>query len=156
MTEPPTRPTFETAPARGQIRDGVHRLVLRVYYEDTDASGLVYYANYLRFIERSRTDLLRCLGISHTALASNHGLAFAVSRCELAFLAPGRLDDALEVHTSLLAIGGATITARQLVSRDQIELLRARLRLACIDRAGRPHRLPEPVRAALAAIPLSA
>ena len=77
----------------GAIVDGVHILPLRVYYEDTDASGIVYYANYLRFIERGRTDMLRLLGISHRALNAGAGIAFAVRRCEIDYLAPARLDE---------------------------------------------------------------
>ena len=108
--------------AAGAIADGVHVLPLRVYYEDTDASGVVYYANYLRFIERGRTEMLRLLGVCHRALDAGAGIAFAVRRCEIDYLAPARLDDEIEVHTAIAAVGGATIEARQSVRRGKDEL----------------------------------
>ena len=145
MSEPRT-------PPMGCLVDGVHALPVRVYYEDTDASGVVYHANYLRFIERGRTDLLRRLGVTHRALAESDRVYFTLSRCELDFLAPGRLDDQLEVHTSLLALGGATVEARQVVRRDGVDLFRGKLRLACVDGEGRPRRLPAAVRSALAGL----
>ena len=138
-------------PAAGAIAGGVHVLPLRVYYEDTDASGVVYYANYLRFIERGRTDMLRLLGVSQGALAAGSGIAFPVRRCEIDYLAPARLDDEIEVHT---ALGGATIEARQSVRRGKAELARGTLRLACVGADGRPRRLPAAVRAALTSLPI--
>ena len=138
--------------AVGAIADGVHVLPLRVYYEDTDASGVVYYANYLRFIERGRTDMLRLLGVNHRALGDRAGVAFAVRRCEIDYLAPARLDDEIEVRTAIAAVGGATIEARQSVRRGADELARGTLRLACVGADGRPRRLPAAVRTALAAL----
>ncbi len=140
--------------AAGAIADGVHILPLRVYYEDTDTSGVVYYANYLRFIERGRTDMLRLLGVSHRALDDSAGIAVTVRRCEIDYLAPARLDDEIEVHTAIAAVGGATIEARQSVLRGKDELARGRLRLACVGLDGRPRRVPAAVRTALAALPL--
>ena len=142
-----------TEPAVGMIAGGVHVLPLRVYYEDTDASGVVYYANYLRFIERGRTDMMRLLGLSHRALGEREGLAFTVRRAEIDYLAPARLDDEIEVHTVIAPPGGATIEARQSVHRGKAELMRGTLRLACVGADGRPRRLPASVRAALAALP---
>ena len=138
--------------AAGTIADGVHVLPLRVYYEDTDASGVVYYANYLRFIERGRTDMLRLLGISHRALDAGAGIAFAVRRCEIDYLAPARLDDEIEVHTAIAAVSGATIEARQSVRRGKDELARGTLRLACVGADGRPRRVPGAVRTALTSL----
>ena len=138
--------------AAGAIADGVHVLPLRVYYEDTDASGVVYYANYLRFIERGRTEMLRLLGVSHRALDAGAGIAFAVRRCEIDYLAPARLDDEIEVHTAIAAVGGATIEARQSVRRGKDELARGTLRLACVGADGRPRRVPGAVRAALTSL----
>lgn len=138
--------------AAGAIADGVHILPLRVYYEDTDASGVVYYANYLRFIERGRTDMLRLLGVSHRALDAGAGIAFAVRRCEIDYLAPARLYDEIEVHTAIAAVGGATIEARQSVRRGKDELARGTLRLACVGADGRPRRVPGAVRAALTSL----
>ena len=143
----------EAAAGLGRLVDGVHILPIRVYYEDTDASGIIYHANYLKFVERARTDMLRVLGVTHGALAVSHGVHFTVSRCEFDFLLPGRLDDQLEVHTSVLELGRATIQARQVVRRNDVDLVRGKLRLACIDDRGRPRRLPPPVRAALATLP---
>ena len=141
-----------TEPAVGMIAGGIHVLPLRVYYEDTDASGVVYYANYLRFIERGRTDMLRLLGVSHRALGEREGLAFTVRRAEIDYLAPARLDDEIEVHTVIAAVGGATVEARQSVRRGKAELMRGTLRLACVGADGRPRRLPATVRAALTAL----
>jgi len=139
MAEPATQ-------AEDRLVDGTHVLPIRVYYEDTDASGVVYHANYLKFIERGRTDLLRRLGLTHRALADSDGVYFTLSRCELDYLAPGRLDDRLEV-------GGGTLETRQVVRRDGIDLFRGKLRLACVDGEGRPRRLPAAVRSALADLP---
>jgi acyl-CoA thioester hydrolase len=130
--------------------DGTHVFPVRVYYEDTDAGGVVYHANYLRFAERARSEMLRVLGIPHTQMLRDDGLAWTVSRCEVDFVRPARLDDALEVHSRLLEIGGASLWAEQVVRRDKSDCARLKLRLACIDGAGRPARLPESVRGVLA------
>jgi acyl-CoA thioester hydrolase len=130
--------------------DGTHVFPLRVYYEDTDAGGVVYHANYLRFAERARSEMLRALGIPHTQMLRDDGLAWTVSRCEVDFVRPARLDDALEVHSRLLEIGGASLWAEQIVRRDKNDCARLKLRLACVDGTGRPARLPDSVRGALA------
>lgn len=127
------------------FRDGVHVHPLRVYYEDTDAAGVVYYANYLKFAERARTEMLRDFGIDPSALAAVEGVAFAVSRCEVDYLAPARLDDELTVRTRIVKIFAATIEAEQIISRGATECARLIVRLACVNRAGRPVRLPERV-----------
>ena len=85
--------------------DATHVFAVRVYYEDTDAGGVVYHANYLRFAERARSEMLRALGIPHTQMLRDDGLAWTVSRCEVDFVRPARLDDALEVYSRLLEIG---------------------------------------------------
>tara|TARA_Y100000588_G_scaffold347360_1_gene396111 strand:+ start:835 stop:1341 length:507 start_codon:yes stop_codon:yes gene_type:complete len=136
----------------GTIVDGVHMLPLRVYYEDTDASGVVYHANYLRFIERGRTDLIRCLGINHVDLAEFHQLRFAVSRCELQYCSPAYLDDYLQVFTAVLRYGFATVHVRQVVRRDDIDLFCAKVRLACVDKIGRPRRFPKVVQSIFASL----
>ncbi|MEX2009332.1 MAG: tol-pal system-associated acyl-CoA thioesterase [Dongiaceae bacterium] len=127
-----------------------HRFPVRVYYEDTDAAGVVYYANYLKFAERARTEMMRAAGADHAGLAADRGVVFAVRRCEIDYLRPARLDDLLEVETRILEIGGAAVDGEQVVSRDGVELARLRVRLACVDEAGRATRLPAPLRAALA------
>jgi acyl-CoA thioester hydrolase len=134
------------------MADGVHVLALRVYWEDTDAAGIVYYANYLKFIERARSDMLRLAGVDQRALLDEQGVAFAVRSCAIDYLRPARLDDDIEVHSRLAALRGASIGAEQIVRRGAEELARARLRLACIDRAGRPRRVPAAVARALATL----
>lgn len=126
----------------GALDKGVHVFPIRVYYEDTDAAGIVYYANYLRFAERARTELLRLLGVEHSQLGIGQGLSFAVSRCNIDYLKPARLDDALEVHTTLTMVGRASLSAEQIVKREGADLARLALRIAVIDRLGRPARLP--------------
>jgi acyl-CoA thioester hydrolase len=127
--------------------DGVHIVSLRVYYEDTDTGGIVYYANYLKFAERARTEVLRDLGIAQRVLMEQEGLAFAVRRCVVDYLAPARLDDELEVHTTLRALGAASLDLDQAIYRRadgaaRPELARLAVRLAVINRDGRPTRLP--------------
>jgi acyl-CoA thioester hydrolase len=125
-----------------------HRLAIRVYYEDTDFAGVVYYANYLKFIERGRTEALRALGVDQVALKAA-GLVFVVRRMTADWLAPARFDDLLEVATGLTGIGGASVRMGQEVRRDERTLFRARVEIACMDEAGRPRRLPAEVRARL-------
>ena len=125
------------------FRDGVHLHPLRVYFEDTDAGGVVYYANYLKFAERARTEMLRDLGVDPPAPAAREGVAFAVSRLEVDYLAPARLDDELTVQTRIVKMFAATLEAEQIISRGATECARLIVRRACVNRAGRPVRLPE-------------
>ena len=127
----------------------VHVFPVRVYYEDTDAAGIVYHANYLRFAERARTEMMRAIGIESSALMVERGVNFAVSRCAVDFVKPARLDDALEVHTRVTEVGRASLSAEQIVKRNEVDVVRIELRLAVIDRAGRPVRLPSESRTAL-------
>ena len=136
-------------PQSGTLAGDVHVYPVRVYFEDTDAAGVVYYANYLRFAERARAEMLRALGVPHAAMMAGDGLTFAVRRCEIDYLRPARLDDALEVHTSNIALEAASLWADQAVLRAGEVLVRMRLRLACLGAGGRPARLPRPVREAL-------
>ena len=133
----------------------VHRWPVRVYYEDTDAAGIVYYANYLKFAERARTELMRHAGSSHSEMIETFDTAFAVSRCEVDYLKPARLDDLLTVETRVLDVGAAVVELDQRVQRDGDLLARLKIRIACLNRKGRPQRLPEPVRAALTAYRIS-
>lgn len=130
----------------GTIADGCHVLPLRVYYEDTDASGIVYYANHLKFVERARTEMLRRLGMDHPVLLEHFGLVFTVRRCVADYRAPARLDDLLEVRTRLVRLGGASIDLLQDVTRDGATLVRIELRLALLDRHMRPARVPTRLR----------
>jgi acyl-CoA thioester hydrolase len=122
-------------------------LAVRVYYEDTDAAGIVYHANYLRFAERARSELLRGLGLDNRGLAREEGVAFAVRRCTIDFRAPARLDDLLAVHTDVIEVGGARLELEQRVCREGELLVRLEVMLAIVDVATlRPRRLPETVR----------
>jgi acyl-CoA thioester hydrolase len=122
---------------------------IRVYYEDTDAAGIVYHANYLRFAERGRTEFLRSLGHSHTQAREESGIAFVVRRCTADFRLPARLDDALTVVTSVEAVRGALLNLRQDIRRGDELLVGLDVEVACIGREGRARRLPSALRAML-------
>lgn len=122
----------------------------RVYYEDTDAGGVVYYANYLKYLERGRTEFLRALGFEQRQLAGETGLAFAVRSLTVEYLKPARLDDELRIETAVEEVGRAQVTFAQSIRRGEETLLTARVRVACIDLAkGRPAPLPKPIHAKL-------
>jgi acyl-CoA thioester hydrolase len=126
---------------------------LRVYYEDTDAAGIVYYANYLRFMERGRTEFLRSLGHNQHQLMQE-GVAFAVRSASVEFLKPAKLDDLLTVETAVAALGRAQVSFVQRIRRDHELLLDAKIRVACIDpSAGRPIRMPRALHEQLSALP---
>ncbi len=128
---------------------GTHRFPVRVYYEDTDLAGVVYYANYLRFIERGRTEMLREAGIDQLALKRGQGLVFVVRSLSIDYHAPARFDDLLEVRTRVTRIRGASVEMAQEVWRGGECLIRAAVTIACMDAAGRPQRLPGAVREAM-------
>ena len=119
-----------------------HTFTLRVYYEDTDLAGIVYYANYLKFIERARTEWVRGLGVDQAKLKSDTGVVFAVSRVEADYLTPARFDDLLQVVTTVQAIGGARLVLRQDVLRDQTLVFKALVTLVALTSTGAPTRLP--------------
>ena len=127
-----------------------HRMALRVYYEDTDAAGMVYHSNYLKFAERGRTEMLRFLGFDHSRLRQQAGIVFTVRRCNIEYRAAARLDDPLTVETHVDAIAGATLSLRQLVCRDDEVLAALNVLVACVGENGRPRRVPAPLREALA------
>lgn len=126
---------------------------VRVYYEDTDASGVVYHANYLRWFERARTEWLRAAGFDQERLLRESGLVFTVADLQIDFRAPARLDEALDVHTELALLRRASLVFEQRLQRASGALLAfARVRVGCVDRREfRPLALPEALRAALAA-----
>lgn len=126
-----------------------HALAVRVYYEDTDLAGVVYYANYLRFIERGRTEALRALGVDQGRLKAEQGLVFVVTRVEIDYSRPAVFDDLLSVETVVAKLGGASLTMDQRIVRDGATLIEAKVTLAAMDSAGRAARLPQVVRAAL-------
>jgi acyl-CoA thioester hydrolase len=134
----------------GEIRDGRHHMRVRVYYEDTDFSGIVYHANYLRFMERGRTNHLRLMGADQHALfeqaqAETPGFAFVVRSMEIDFLRPARMDDLLDVVTWPVAVRGASITLAQEVRRGAEALVTAKVRVAFISE-GRAKPIPKSLR----------
>ena len=137
------------APLGGRFEGGEHVYPLRVYHEDTDAGGIVYYANYLKFAERARTEMMRSAGITHVTLLGDHDAAFVVRRCVVDYRQPARLDDEIEVRTSIGTVAGAHIEAEQRVIRDGALLANIDLKLGCVGRTGRAVRLPVPLRDAL-------
>ena len=139
----------------GAIADGLHRMHVRVYYEDTDFSGIVYHANYLRFMERGRTNYLRLLGADQHALfaeaaAEAPGFAFVVRSMTLEFLKPSRMDDLLEIVTRPVDVKGASITLAQEVRRGEELLLEAKVKVAFVS-GGRAKAIPKALRIAMQA-----
>lgn len=123
----------------------MHRFPIRVYYEDTDMAGIVYYANYLRYIERARSDWVREIGIDQLAMKAE-GVVFAVRRIEADYLQPALFDDALEVVTTLKKLSPARMIMTQKVLRAEDVLFTANVTIACIGTGGKPVRLPAELR----------
>jgi len=124
----------------------IGRLTVRIYYEDTDAGGVVYYANYLKYLERGRTEFIRALGVEQRELARETGLAFAVRSLSAEFLKPAVLDDELVVTTAVEALGRAQVSFAQSIARGDETLLTAAVRVACLDLAkGRAAAMPKPL-----------
>ena len=120
-----------------------HRYSVRVYYEDTDAGGVVYHANYLRYAERARTEALRDAGVPHAELVDRFGLMFMVHRAEIDYVRPAMLDDQLVVETETIDVGGASILLRQTVHGPNGVCATLRIKLACVRIGGnRPARIP--------------
>jgi len=126
-----------------------HRFNLRVYYEDTDAVGIVYYANYLRYAERARTELMREVGVKGSNLSSCSELALVVRRCKVDYIRPAFLDDSLVVDTELKRIGGASIDLIQKIKRSCELLVSINITLGCMSSKGSAARLPILVRETL-------
>jgi len=119
---------------------------VRVYYEDTDAGGVVYYANYLAYMERARSEWLRTLGFDNQALADQHGVVFAVRRVSLDYLQPARLDELLDVSLTLKKRGRASLLFEQRVRRDDVLLCQGEILLACVDAGSfKPTAIPQSV-----------
>ncbi|CEJ14354.1 tol-pal system-associated acyl-CoA thioesterase [Phreatobacter sp. AB_2022a] len=135
----------------GHIEDEIHHLSVRVYYEDTDFSGVVYHASYLRFMERGRTDFLRLLGVAQGDLfdrakdEAGAGFAFVVRSMAIEFLRPARIDDILTIETRTLEVKGATLNLAQRVLRGEEVLVEASVRVAFVA-GGRPMRIPDALR----------
>ncbi len=146
---------MRSVPLDGEIRDGRHLLIVRVYYEDTDFTGVVYHANFLRYMERGRTNYLRLIGAENRALfeAADReapGFAFVVRSLTIDFLKPARMDDVLEVTTEPVEVKGASITLRQQVLRGGELLAEARVRVAFVS-GGKARPIPKPLRVAMEA-----
>lgn len=138
------------SPAGGYISGAEFRLPLRVYYEDTDAGGIVYHANYLKFAERARTEMLRMAGVNQTDIRNDYDLLFAVRSCAIEYLKPAMLDDSLEVRSRVERMGGASLEILQDVWREDLCLAKLKIRIACLHgESQRPGRIPPPVQAAL-------
>lgn len=125
----------------GHLENGVHRLDIRVYFEDTDFSGIVYHANYLKFCERGRSDILRLAGVHHSDLAGD-GIHFVVRRMECDFRASARIDDVVCVETGQKRASGAKLVLVQAVKLADKVLFEAEVTLALVNGAGRPQRIP--------------
>lgn len=123
----------------------MHRFPIRVYYEDTDMAGIVYYANYLRYIERARSDWVREIGIDQLAMKAE-GNVFAVRRVEADYVQPALFDDALEVQTRLIQLTPARMVMAQNVLRQEALIFAAKVTIACIGANGKPSRLPAKLR----------
>jgi acyl-CoA thioester hydrolase len=130
-------------PTAGVIDGREHRLPVRVYYEDTDFTGVVYHANYLRYFERGRSDFLRVAGVRHAELLDREDpAAFAITRMELDFKRAARIDDALVVRTTYDAAKGPRLFISQRITRDEELICAAKVEAACIDLQGRPRKPP--------------
>ena len=152
MKKPGQDTTTELA---GRLIAGGHAMQVRVYYEDTDFTGIVYHANYLRFMERGRTNYLRLIGADHRALFEQTekeapSFAFVVRSMKIDFLKPAFMDDLLEIRTLSREVSGASITLLQRVVRGEEVLIEAEVRVAFVSE-GRPKRIPEPLRKAMGA-----
>jgi acyl-CoA thioester hydrolase len=139
----------------GEIRDGRHRMAVRVYYEDTDFSGVVYHASYLRFMERGRTNFMRLIGAAPAPMFEAQpdgapGFAFVVRTMRIEFLKPARMDDLLTIVTAPQEVRGASIVLRQEVLRGEETLVEAEVRVACVS-GGRARPIPKALRQTMAA-----
>jgi acyl-CoA thioester hydrolase len=133
----------------GRLDNGIHILPVRVYYEDTDFSGVVYHASYLRFLERGRTDFLRLAGVDQSTLhADGEGIIFAVRRMTIDYFKPARMDDVLVVETHTADVRGASLVIAQRILRGEEVIVTADVRVAAIS-GGRPARIPDDLRGIL-------
>ncbi len=134
----------------GRFEGKVHILPIRIYYEDTDLSGIVYHANYLRFMERGRSEFFRCAGVTELAkLEGPDAYAWALRKAELEYLRPARLDDLIEVHTRGTSLSGARMTAAQDIYCRGALLTRGKVEACVMSLAGKPRRIPADQRAKL-------
>jgi acyl-CoA thioester hydrolase len=142
---------LENLKGLGAFDGKTHVLPISIYYEDTDLSGMVYHANYLRYMERGRTEFFRCAGISKMAgLGEDDPTAWAIRKLEVAYHRPARLDDVITVRTMLTGISGARLAAIQNVMRNDRLLVEGRIEACIVTLSGKPRRIPAHVNAALA------
>jgi len=147
MTNPESTAGRESEPTGGWFDGRIHVFPVRVYYEDTDFSGLVYHANYLRFMERGRSEFLRISGAGHrTILSAEKPLVWAVRRMAIDFVRPARMEDALAVRTRVVELAGARMRLDQRVVKETTLLLQADVEVCIITLDGRPRRVPDPLR----------
>tara|TARA_R110002072_G_scaffold146178_1_gene293034 strand:+ start:132 stop:578 length:447 start_codon:yes stop_codon:yes gene_type:complete len=135
----------EISPHSGFIKDAIHHFPLRVYYEDTDVGGVVYYANYLKFMERARSEMLRVLGIDQKEMLDYNkpeDVSFVVRRAELDFNQSAEFDDHLMVTSEIIKLGGASLVIKQDIMRNDETLVSGNIKIAVIGRDGNPKRLP--------------
>lgn len=123
------------------VQKHIHNI--RVYFEDTDAAGIVYYANYLKFAERARTEMLREFGLHHSLMLQQDRQAFVVRQCTLDYLHPGFLDDCLIVHTAVTELRHMTVTMQQEIMKEEKTLVQMSVKLACINAQKKPTQIPE-------------
>ena len=144
--------TSHPSPPGGRFDGPLHRMAMRAYFEDTDLSGVVYHANYLRWFERARSDMLRLLGIDQRAVHEAGGGAYAVAELAIRYVAPARLDDVVLIESRATELRAASCRMHQRALRDGVLLAEATLRIGFVGPDGRPRRQPEPWRRAFAAI----
>lgn len=145
---PRKRPARHSSPVTHHPSRSTFTWPVRVYYEDTDTGGVVYYANYLKFLERARTEWLRALGFELDALAREHGVIFIVRSLSIEYLRPAAFNDEIAATVELGELGGGQIILTQRITRGAEELATARVRLACVNTTTfRPVRIPLPVAA---------
>jgi acyl-CoA thioester hydrolase len=123
-----------------------HDFPVRVYYDDTDAGGVVYHANYLKFAERARTEYLRSLGFENTQIRDEHGIIIVVKTLEAEYLSPSRLDDFLIVQTRLLSVKNTSFVMEQKAIRDGACVFSMNIVLVCVNETGRPSKIPDAVK----------
>ena len=138
----------EISPHSGFIKRNIHYFPLRVYYEDTDIGGVVYYANYFKFMERARSEMLRVLGIDQAKMLdynNSDDVSFVVRHAEVEFKAPARFDDSLTVTTEILKVGGASIVMKQNILKADEKLVECIIKAAVIGEAGKTKRMPKSI-----------
>tara|TARA_B100000700_G_C14694677_1_gene691623 strand:+ start:274 stop:717 length:444 start_codon:yes stop_codon:yes gene_type:complete len=130
-------------PEIGVIKNGAHKLPIRVYFEDTDTGGIVYYANYLKYAERARTEMLRCIGFPNTILIKKYGINFVVRHCEADYFASSYLDDELIISSGKILIEPASLQVEQKIMRRTTRITKLLVKLVGVNKHGKPTRLPK-------------